>query len=147
MFPKDTLIRSIAGIIIQLELSHPTRVAVDGVDEAGKTVFADELKEYIEKQGRKVIRASIKGFHNPRRMRYERGKYDPEGYYLDSFNYRVLLDELLLPLGPRGSLNYRSAFFDYLRDKKMTNPSVKAPGDAVLLFDGVRSVALYLWMV
>ena len=30
--------------IAQLELSHPVRVAVDGVDAAGKTMLADELR-------------------------------------------------------------------------------------------------------
>ncbi len=53
--------------------------------------------------GRPVIRASLDGFHNPSVVRYERGRLSPEGYYLDSFNYRALLDNLLLPLGFRNA--------------------------------------------
>jgi uridine kinase len=110
---------------------------VDGVDAAGKTAFADELEPLLEERGREVIRSSIDWFHNPRRLRYARGRMDPEGYYLDSFNYRVLLDYLLMPLGPGGSLIYTDKAFDYRVDQRLDEPFKKASSDAVLLFDGV----------
>jgi uridine kinase len=45
------------------------RVAIDGVDGAGKTTFANELAEVVGGLGRPVIRASVDGFHNPRVVR------------------------------------------------------------------------------
>ncbi|WP_246580249.1 hypothetical protein [Deinococcus aestuarii] len=45
------------------------RVAIDGVDGAGKTTFADELAGVLRERGRTVIRASVDGFHAPRATR------------------------------------------------------------------------------
>ena len=137
MVDRETLLKGIAEMINSIQRRHPVRVAIDGVDAAGKTVFADELKPLLEGRGREVIRSSMDWFHNPRRLRHARGRMDPEGYYLDSFNYRVLLDYLLLPLGPGGSLVYTDKAFDYRLDQRLDEPFKKAGGDAVLLFDGV----------
>jgi len=106
---------------------------VDGVDAAGKTVFADELEPLLEERGREVIRSSMDWFHNPQKLRHVRGRMDPEGYYLDSFNYRVLLDYLLLPLGPGGSLIYMDKAFDYRIDQRLDEPFKKASFDGVFL--------------
>jgi uridine kinase len=62
---------------------HPARrlrVAVDGVDGAGKTVLADELADRIMAYGRPAVRASIDGFHRPRAERYRLGRTSPEGF-------------------------------------------------------------------
>ncbi len=55
------------------------RVAVDGVDGAGKTVFADQLGDVLTAAGRPVIRASVDNFHRPRTERYRRGRDSPSG--------------------------------------------------------------------
>lgn len=60
------------------------RVAVDGVDGAGKTVFADQLGDVLTALGRPVIRASVDDFHRPRAERYRRGRDSPIGFWLDS---------------------------------------------------------------
>ncbi len=137
MVDRETLLKGIAEMINSIQRRHPVRVAIDGVDAAGKTVFADELKPLLEERGREVIRSSMDWFHNPLRLRHARGRMDPEGYYLDSFNYRALLDYLLLPLGPGGSLVYTDKAFDYRLDQRLDEPFKKARRDAVLLFDGV----------
>jgi uridine kinase len=61
----DTVARAASGPIA----SDVTRVAIDGVDGAGKTYFADELAEVLGASGRSVIRASVDGFDNPRSIR------------------------------------------------------------------------------
>jgi len=137
MVDRETLLKGIAEMINSIQRRPPVKVAVDGVDAAGKTVFADELHPLLEERGREVIRSSMDWFHNPRRLRHARGRMDPEGYYLDSFNYRVLLDYLLLPLGPGGSLIYMDKAFDYRIDQRLDVPFKKAGSDSVLLFDGV----------
>lgn len=53
-------------------------VAVDGVDGAGKTVFADELADRLRAGGRPVIRIGINGFHQVRAVRLRRGRDSPE---------------------------------------------------------------------
>ena len=116
---------------------HPVRVAIDGVDAAGKTTLADELAPVIEDLGRPVIRASIDGFHNPAATRRRRGPLSSEGYFYDSFNYPALIEVLLRPLGPGGSLTFRRAVFDFRRDEAVDAVVERADPAAILLLDGV----------
>ena len=134
---RDQLLQQLADLLISLDHSHPLRIALDGIDAAGKTTLADELVAYIEAQGRPVIRASIDGFHRPRSERYRRGSDSPEGYYEDSFDYLALKEALLAPLGPQGNRRYRRTVFDVQTDTPLQATEEEAPDDAILLFDGV----------
>jgi uridine kinase len=62
------------------------RVAADGVDGAGKSVFADQLADVLREQARPVVRASVDDFHRPRGQRYRRGRSSPSGFWLDSLD-------------------------------------------------------------
>ena len=134
---RSQLLQDLATRIVQVKQAHPIRVAIDGVDGAGKTTLAGELEPIIQAQGRPVIRASVDGFHNPAVIRYQRGANSPEGYYRDSFNYQALVELLLIPLGPEGSLQYCSAVFDYRSDSEIPVSIEIANVSAILLFDGV----------
>jgi uridine kinase len=134
---RAELLRDLAGRIAGCRVDHPVRVAIDGVDCAGKTMLADELAPHLAEVGRPVIRASIDGFHHPAGVRRRRGPFSPEGYYADSFDYARLLETLLRPLGPGGDRHYRTAVFDYRTDRPVETEILEAPSDAVLLFDGV----------
>lgn len=137
MFRQSQVLDKLVSRIIQIEQPHPLRVAIDGPDAAGKTTLAEALATVLQTHGRPVIRASIDGFHNPARIRYRRGAASPEGYYYDSFNNQALVESLLVPLGPGGSCQYRSAVFDYRTDSETQIPIQVAEVNAVLLFDGV----------
>lgn len=134
---RRELIESLARRIAAIRRPHPVRVAVDGIDASGKTAFADELAPFIEALGRPVIRASIDGFHNPAAIRRRRGPTSPEGYFHDSFNHGALVESLLQPLGPGGSLSYCLAVFDFRLDEPVHAPTERARPDAVLILDGV----------
>jgi uridine kinase len=134
---RAELIQSLAAGLASLEPPHPLRVAIDGVDAAGKTTIADDLAAEIERLGRPVIRASIDGFHNPSAIRYRRGPLSPEGYYRDSFNIMALNDVLLQPLGPGGSKMYRRAVFDAHADQPVDAPLEQAAANAILILDGI----------
>lgn len=134
---RAELIATLSDRIDRLACHHPARVAIDGVDGVGKTSLADELATALRTRGRQVIRAAIDGFHNPRRLRYRRGRSSPEGYFLDSFDHEALIAVLLAPLGPGGARRYRRAVFDYRTDSEATTPEEIASPDAILLFDGV----------
>lgn len=113
------------------------RVGIDGVDGAGKTVFADELAEVLRTQGSPVVRASVDGFHRPRAERYRRGRYSPEGYYLDSYDYPALRALLLDPFAPGTDRRYCSAIRDVATDAALPRRwRPTAPG-VVLLLDGI----------
>jgi uridine kinase len=120
-----------------LGLARVTRVAIDGPDGAGKTIFADELAEALEAAGRSVIRAGLDDFHHPEVIRYRLGRDSPDGFFLESFNYAGLRDALLDPLSPGGAGLYHTALFDYRSDTPVYSPLCEAEPDAVLVFDGV----------
>ncbi|MDP9763091.1 uridine kinase [Deinococcus enclensis] len=113
------------------------RVAVDGVDGAGKTTFADELADALRALGRDVLRASVDGFHHPRERRYRVGRDSPEGFYRDSYDHAALRRVLLDPLGPGGSGRYQTAVFDVDRDVPVQVPERQAPAGSVLIVDGL----------
>jgi len=133
---RGELIELLARLLLECESPRPLRVAIDGPDAAGKTMLGDELAAALAGR-RRVIRAGIDGFHNPRAFRLRRGTDSPEGYFLDSFNYEALRTLLLEPLGPGGSRRYRRACFDYRLDEKVEAPEEEASPDSILLFDGV----------
>jgi uridine kinase len=131
------VLRAVAAAVAATPAATVTRVAIDGVDGAGKTCFADELGDVLKTSGRTVIRASVDGFHNPKAIRYGRGRSSPEGFFYDSYDYAQLKAVLLDPLGPGGSLHYRVAVFDHATDRPVDAPTcVAAPGD-ILLLDGI----------
>lgn len=134
---RDQFLDQVSDIITTMNLPHPVRVAIDGIDGAGKTTLADDLVEPILRRGREVIRASIDSFHNPRALRYRLGRRSPEGYFYESFNHDALIESLLVPLGPNGDRRYRTAAFDYNDDAPVVSPLRRATDNAVLLFDGV----------
>ena len=113
------------------------RIAITGVDGSGKTRLADELAPLVRHKGITVIRSSIDGFHNPRAVRYARGKESPEGFYRDSFNLDAFKRALLDPLSPGGSLSYRTAAFDHRTDRPVDAPAETAPVPSVLIVDGI----------
>jgi len=134
---RAALLECLGGLIAGMQPGHPTRVAFDGPDAAGKTTLADEVASILRGTGREVIRASVDGFHRRRAERYARGPDSPEGYYEDSFDYRTLRRVLLEPLGPEGDRSYRRATFDHRSDSPVAEPPATASADAILLFDGV----------
>jgi uridine kinase len=134
---RRRVLEVLAGRIAGLAPAHPTRVALDGVDAAGKTTLADELAAALAELGRPVIRASLDDFQHPRAVRYRRGPESPAGYYRDAFDLPALRAALLAPLGPGGDRRYRTATFDYRADAPVAAPEEYAPADAVLLVDGV----------
>jgi uridine kinase len=133
---RRAVVERLANLIDGATLDHPVRVAIDGLDAAGKTVLADELAASFTARGRPVIRASVDAFHRPRAERHARE--DPaEAYYRDSFDYARLRTQLLEPLGPGGNREYRRVAFDYRTDADVVSDVEVASCDAVLLFDGV----------
>lgn len=78
---RRRLLQELADAILRLPATSVLRVGVDGVDGAGKGMFGDELAGLLDAAGRRVIRASVDSFHNPRVVRYRRGRQSPEGFF------------------------------------------------------------------
>jgi uridine kinase len=100
-------------------------------------MLADELVEPLRSRGRSVVRASIDGFHNPRKVRHRQGRASPKGYYEDSFDVDAVLNCVLLPLGPGGNRKYKAARFDFRTDSPVECAWLEAAQDAILIFEGI----------
>lgn len=112
-------------------------VGVDGVDGSGKTAFADSLARHLRSLGRSVVRIGLDDFHNPRAVRYRRGRNSPEGFWLDSYNYERFHARVVRPLLPGGSGHFRNACHDVATDEALCPVPVNAPADCVLVIDGM----------
>lgn len=66
---RQEVLDDIAFQIAEVRREHPLRVAIDGVDAAGKTPLADALVQPLQRLGRSVIPVSIDRFHHPAELR------------------------------------------------------------------------------
>ncbi|MHA4094111.1 hypothetical protein [Bacillus cereus] len=129
-------IKEIADHIVQLNLTYPTRVGVSGITASGKTTFANELAEEIKKRGLPVTRASIDDFHNPRVIRYAKGKESAREYYEDAHDYTAFKERLLMPLGPNGNLQYETISHNLITDMSVHNEPLLATQNMIFIVDG-----------
>lgn len=134
---RSLVLDELAARIVRIDCPHPVRVAIDGIDTAGKSTLADELGDMLTARDRDFIHASIDGFHRPRAERYAQGDLSPAGYYDDSFDLRRVTRDLLVPLGPNGDRRYCTAAFDWRTKRRVAMDPSLAPDNAILLFDGV----------
>jgi uridine kinase len=134
---RQALLLRIAEAILRVPAPFVTRVGIDGVDGAGKTMFGDELAGLLQASGRRMIRASVDSFHHPRALRYRQGRHSPEGFFQDSYDYAQLQAVLLDPLSPGGDGRYRTAAFDHRTDAPVVAPEEQAAPGAILVCDGI----------
>ena len=139
--PVSTLWRELRDEVRRQYRGGRVLLAIDGVDGAGKTVFADGLADVFAEGGSTVFRSSIDGFHRPRSERYVRGRRNPEGFYRDSYDYptfrRVLIDPFREGWQTAATTGFQLEAFDLGRDAPVESAWVAAPLDAVLIVDGI----------
>jgi len=115
------VLEELGDALAQLAAGRLTRIGIDGVDGAGKTLLAEEVAQLLTTRGRPCLRVSLDQFERPIEGRYARGEYSPDGYYLDTFD-----------LG-----RFRALVL-----------SVEGPSEAVIVCDGVflqRAELADLW--
>ena len=84
-----------------------------------------------------AVRVAVDDFHRPRAERYARGRRDPDGFFLDSFDDERLRADVLDPLGVGGDGVVRRKAFDHVRDSPVDAPSEQVPPGVVLVLDGL----------
>src|SRR5215207_6742600 len=139
--PATTLLRGLRDEVRQHYRGGRVLIAVDGIDGAGTSTFADALADVFAEDGSAVFRASIHDFHRPRAERYQRGRTSPEGYYRDSYDYatfrRVLIDPFRDGAQTGATTGFQLTAFDLGRDAPVEAAWTTAPRDAVLIVDGI----------
>jgi len=126
----------VAERVIALTLEHPVRVAVDGPPQADPAVVADLIAEAVRDRGRAAVRVRVDDFLRPASVRFEFGRTDPDAWYDSWIDIGGLLREVLVPLGPDGSLRYVPRLWDAARDRATRAPYETAPPSAVVIVDG-----------
>ncbi len=123
--------------IKNLKNGKPLIIGIDGVDTSGKTTLADIIAEELSKEPNiRTIRISIDKFHNPKEIRMRQGSLSPKGYFEDSFNYDVIINQVLQPI-KKGKENILLGIYDYRFENEIEKVSIKIDNNSVVLFDGV----------
>lgn len=125
----------VADHVAAVEVGHPVRVGIDGPCGSGKSTLARELVEVIAARGRPTIHLDSDGFHNPRDVRYRRGRGSARGYYEDAYDFDALVERVLVPLGSDESRVYATKVHDMSTDRPETGLFATAPEDAIVVFD------------
>lgn len=110
--PHASLLARLADAIADCRPDRRARIAVDGVDGAGKTTLADALAPLG-------------------------GKYSPDGFYLDSYDYDSFHRLLLEPFSAGGSGRYAAKRFDLDNDRPFDLNLQQAAPTAALIVDGI----------
>jgi uridine kinase len=135
---RASMLVTIADAIVKsASHSQPLLVGIDGIDCAGKTTLADELRDELVRRDIPVVRASIDGFHRPRAHRLARGSLSPEGYFQDSFDYPALIEQFLAPIKEaKTTVAVTTSLFDWTTEESRRERK-EVTADAVVLFEGV----------
>lgn len=135
---RSAVIEMVAELVLSAKSARqPFLVAVDGIDGAGKSTFADELAGFVHARGGAVVRSTIDSFHHQRAVRHARGARSPLGFYADSHDLGSLRRELLDPFRTGSGSSYRAAWFDEPTDAPVDAPLAVVNAEDVLIFDGV----------
>lgn len=113
------------------------RVGIDGPDGSGKTMLAEELAAVLRARGREAVRVSADDFHQVRAVRHFRGRDDPEGMWLDSYDYERLRREVLDPFAADGDRRFNRRGHDLATDAVLDPVWEQAGPGAVLIVDGI----------
>ncbi|AJT43095.1 uridine kinase [Psychromicrobium lacuslunae] len=112
-------------------------LAVDGVDGSGKTSFARALASSLTAEGYAVVLIHADQFLNLRAVRYRRGRESPEGFWLDSYDYRALQSSVIDPFRAGGNGRYREAATSLSEDCYLEFPERQAPADSIVIIEGM----------
>lgn len=112
------------------------RVGISGITGCGKSTFSNDLAKELETLHRKTVRISIDAFHNPKNVRYQRGRSSALGYYEDAHNYGAFQNDFLRPLGGTEPFLYSPSSLHLEDDRPYLGPKVPVSKETIFVVDG-----------
>ena len=122
-------------IEIQSKKKKPIRIAINGIEGTGKTVFAERLTEYLNSNEMKAIQISIDGFHFNKEVRYKQGRNSAKGYYENSYDELAFVDKVLKS-SQTEKPNYTSATHDLETDEYLNLKPIEISNETIIITDG-----------
>ena len=120
---------------IQKRKEKPVRIAINGIQGTGKTVFAEKLTNHLNLEKIKTIQVSIDGFHFNKKKRYKQGRHSAKGYYEDSYNELAFIEKVL-ESSQSDFPNYTIATHNLKTDKYLNLEPIELENNSVLITDG-----------
>jgi uridine kinase len=127
----------ISSILDSLPLEgHTVIIGIDGKDGSGKTTFANNLSENLQKLGHNSVLIHMDDFLNPREIRHKQGVNSPRGFVDDSYNSEALIHNVLNPL-KSGEKSLSIKYFDYVNDCEAGTGVIDVPAGSIVIIEGL----------
>lgn len=120
---------------LQAAKQKPVRIAINGIEGTGKTVFANKLTKYLQQQQFNAIQVTIDGYHNIKAIRYQQGRDSAKGYFEDAFNEQAFVDKVLLA-SQAAQANYTPAIHDIENEQTVEMQPIAIDDNTILITDG-----------
>lgn len=120
---------------ISVQKDKPIRVAINGIEGTGKTVFTNKFSQFLKAKGKNALHLSIDGFHFNKSHRYQKGRDSAEGYYKDSYDEQSFTDKVLLS-SQENPPKITRATHDLETDEYLMLSPIEIVNDTILITDG-----------
>ena len=111
-------------------------IGINGVDTSGKTLFTNNIKEFLKSRGYEVEVINLDDFHNPKATR-RKGKNGIEAYINNAFNLKLLKNELLEPISNNQKINKKLRLLDLVTDEFSIEKEISINRGSIVLVEGV----------
>jgi uridine kinase len=112
----------------------PFRVAINGIEGVGKTMFAENFVQFLQEQNIPAFHVSVDGFHHPKKIRYQQGRDSAKGYFEDSYDEEAFAKKVLKQ--SQEDFSFIPATHDLETDEYIFPEKNSVPSNAVLVTDG-----------
>jgi uridine kinase len=143
---REDVLAEIAAEILHNYGTGRRMVAIDGIDGAGKTRFADDLAAQLRELGHAAARVSIDDFRRPPEERHAQGRESASGYFEDFFDYAAFRSAVVEPFRAGGP--FRPSVPDHSTNTPAQPEPIVAGPDTIMIVDGIfvhRPELVDLW--
>lgn len=117
---------------------QPFICGINGIDKAGKTLFAERLAERLAALGLQVERVALRDFTAEKKARRPKGYPEPESFYHKQHAMERLREQLLEPVHQCRELPLRLSYdvYDPDRERLVEKRSLELDRDGLILLEG-----------